>query len=447
MLHIIYRCVRPRLRHFVQLFLLIGCFLPLACGDGKDRTEKERPKQERLVSVKLTGGAGVQDVQCGSFQRGGIFGRGRAEEAEDAGKDHYEFLAFDGELLMIQLYRKADKSMDKISFRYIFRGDEKMPLVFSRQPGLALLNDKVICVDLSNKAGAQWFAQQPDAKLKTIRTLLLSGDAATDTAALTRMAGAGITVVFGGSEIKSATSKPTVELKLTIEADVRKALIAAQPACLFAKGMKIDEDVIVQLSDLTHLVISGEKIPDLTKLKKLRFLGLGNVTNLAPLSKLTHLQGLVIADCSYVKDFMALRNLKHLQTLHLGEADGLTDLDFLTDMRELRSLTLGPDTDAKIKNIAPIGKLTNLTELAIVPIPPTVKDLSPLKKLKNLKMLVVDDDGLEKRQEEYDEIRKALPECKIVGFCMGSAWILLVVPVAVGLGVWWRRRSATGKAA
>ncbi|MDY7010439.1 MAG: hypothetical protein SVV80_06755, partial [Planctomycetota bacterium] len=131
----------------------------------------------------------------------------------------------------------------------------------------------------------------------------------------------------------------------------------------------------------------------------------------------------------------------------IGVAEELTDLDVLADMRDLRSLTLTLGDESKIKSIAPIAKLTNLTELAITKIPSTVKDLSPLKKLKNLKMLVVDGDSLKERQKEYDEIRKALPECKVVGFCMGSAWILVVVPVAVGLGIWRRRRSATGKAA
>ncbi|MCD4699881.1 MAG: hypothetical protein K8R91_04840 [Phycisphaerae bacterium] len=426
MLYATCRCMRPRRRQFVQLFLLVGCFLPLGCGGEK----------ERLVSVKLT-----QKVMCCSFQRGGIFTGIRVEEARKAGKDHYEFRAFDGELLMVALSGKSDKPADGMIFPYIFRGDEKTPPAFSRRPGLALLNDKVVCVDLADKAGVQWLAQQPDAKLKTIRTLLLSGDAATDEAGLGRMVGSGIAIISPDEgEKKSAKPDPAAEAK------VIKALIAAKPTCLFNDRMEVDEDVVVQMSDLTHLVISCEKIPDLTKLKKLRFLGLSDVANLAPLAKLTQLQGLRL-ECSGVTDFTPLRKLNHLQTLCI-EGDGkLADLDVFTDMRELRSLVLRLDKESKIESIAPIGKLTNLTELAIIPIPPTVKDLSPLKNLKNLKMLVVYNDDLKERQKEYDEIRKALPECKVVGYCMGSAWILVVVPAAVGLGIWWRRRSATGKAA
>ncbi len=461
MLHTANRCMRPRLWPFVQLFLLIGCFLPLGCGSEKEQPKKEHPKQERpvrehLVSVKLAGGTGTQNVMCCSVQRGEIFARIREEEAEEAGKDHYEFPVFDGELLMVELSAKADKSTDKISFPYIFRGDEKMPLVFSRRLGLALLDGKVICVDLTDKAGAKWIERQPDAQLKTVRTLLLGGGIATDTAALTRMAGSGITIGFSSKSENESTAEPEPTDKVEVEAEptdkaeaeARRALIAARPACLFTDREGLGKDTIAQLSDLTHLVIPSHETPDLTKLKKLRFFGcFDRMETLPPLTKLSHLQGLVLTDCNNVTDFTPLRKLTRLRTLHIGDADELADLDVFADMRDLRSLTLDLGGGSEIKSIAPIGKLTNLTELAIVRMPPTVKDLSPLKKLKNLKILVVDKDGLEKRQKEYDEIRKALPECKVVGYCMGSAWILLVVPAAVWLGVRRRRRSAAGKAA
>ncbi len=454
MLYTACRCLRSRLRQSIQLFLLIGCFLPLGCTDG----------QERLVSVKFTDVTGRLMVECSSFQRGEIFAAFGAEEAEKAGKDRYEFRAFVGELLLVKLPGKDDdrpirgsstkreRLSNKLSgkdnvpiemtFPYIFRGDEKTPLVFARQSGLAMLNGKVVCVDLTDKAGVQWITQQPDAKLKTIRTLLLSDDAATNTAVLTRMAGSGITIALSDKTYNKSATAPSP----AVESEEIRALIAVKPACIFSEKTRIDGNIIAQLPDLTHLVISGEKIPDLTGLKKLRFLGLGDVTNLAPLAKLTQLQGLTVS-CGGVTDFTPLRKLTGLQTLGIGVTENLTDLDVLSDMRELRCLVLGLGDKSKIESIEPIGNLTNLTELCITSMPPTVTDLRPLKKLKNLRMLVVDKDGLEKRKDEYDEIRKALPECQVVGFCMGSAWILLVVPAAVGLGLWRRRWSATGKAA
>lgn len=330
MLYIIYRCMRPRLRQFVQLFLLIGCCLPLGCGD-----RQEHHKQERLVSVKLAGGAGTQKVLCGSLQRGGIFAAIRGEEAEKAGKDCYEFPVFDGELLMVEL-SKVGKSTGEISFPYIFRGDEKTPLVFSYRPGLVLLNGKVICVDLGNKAGVQWLSKQPDARLKTVRTILLSGQAATDTKALTRMAGSGIAITLSAKlRCDLATSKPTVGPKLVIEDDVCKALIAAKPVCLLADRMEVCKDTIVQLSDLTHLVTFSQEMPDLTKLKKLRFFGCCNeITTLAPLAELTHLRGLCLVQCDRITDFTPLRKLNHLQALQIGVAEELTDLDVLADMRQ-----------------------------------------------------------------------------------------------------------------
>lgn len=410
--------------------LLVGCFLPLGCGGG----------QQRLVSVKLTGGTGTQKVACFSFQRGKMLAGIRAKEAADAGKDCYEFLVFDGELLGVELSGEATRV---IRFPYVLRGDEKMPLVFSRRPGLALLNGEVICVDLGTKAGAEWFSRQDDAELKTIRTLLLGGGAAACAAALHRMPRSNITVALSSNSENGSTDPDTT----ADIAEARRTLIAAKPVCLFTNKKGVGKDTIAQLSDLTHLMITSQEMPDLTKLKKLRFLGyFDEVTTLAPLARLTRLEGLVLMECDSVTDFTPLRKLKRLRTLYIQEAEELTDLDAFADMRNLRSLVFF-GKDSKISSIAPIAKLTNLTELALVPIPPAVKDLSPLKKLKNLKMLVVDDDSLEQRPEEYDEIRKALPECKVVGFCMGSAWILMVVPAAVGLGLWWRRRAAAVKVA
>jgi len=282
---------------------------------------------------------------------------------------------------------------------------------------------------------------------------LLSGHAATDTAALGRMVNSGITVVIKNrktdSPTSSPTSKPAVKSIAKIEADVCEALIAARPVCIFmADKIEIGQHTIDQLSNLTHLVCNADNMPDLTKLQKLQFLAaeFQNSAALASLAQLPRLQGLYMlpSDNSHV-DFAPLRKLKHLRTLQIAHGGRITNLDILSDMHDLRSLSmsLGPE----VKSVAPIAKLTNLTELALMGIPPTVKDISSLKKLKNLKVLVVNDNYLEAHHKEFDEIRKALPECQIVGFCMGSIWILPLTLASIGLGVWWRRRFATRGAA
>ena len=428
---------RPVMHLVVWALLIVACLLPAGCAGG----------QEGLVTIKLVG-TKPEQVHCYSFLRGEVFAALKAEGARKADEDRYGFRAFAGELLTVELPGGPDKSDAEMSFPYVFRGDEKMPLVWSRRPGLGLLNGKVVCVDLGTKAGAGWVARQSDGELRKVRTLLLGPDVVATAKVLRRLQASGITVGSSDSaEIESGNADSAAV------AEERAALIAAKPACLVVGEAvldKADKDMLGQLSDLTHLVMPWRGMIDLTKLKKLRYLGLHDETkNLAPLAKLPQLQGLWLEECDKVTDFGPLRELNRLQLLSIGNASnggGPADLGFLADMRELRSLILGLGEGSRIKSIAPVGKLTNLTELAISPMPPGVKDLSPLTKLKNLKMLVVDSDSLKDRSEEYDELRKAMPDCEIVGFCMGSAWILLLIPAAVGLG-FLRRRAAGAKVA
>jgi Leucine-rich repeat (LRR) protein len=375
--------------------------------------------------------------------------------AQEVGKGCYYFLAFDGDMLSVEIFCKDGETTDTMLVPYIFRGDEKTPLDFSYRKSLAMLNGEVVCVDLTKPAGVKWLTDQPKDKLKTIRTVLLSGKASVDVPALRRLAGMGITVGIGDLVgLKSHTPHHVVRL----DTEVAKALVAAKPAGLVAGNAEIPDTIIAQLPDLTHLAMAGLEIPDLTKHKKLRFLSFCFIgdrpSSLALLAKLRQLHGLRIIRCRQVKDFTPLEKLTRLRDLAIVGDDSLANLDFLAGMQDLRSLFIMPPFEVektKLKSIAPIAKLTNLSELFIFPMPKTVKDLRPIMKLKKLKLLTVDKDSLEKRKAEYDEIRKALPECKIeiIGFCMGSAWILVVLPAAVAAGLFWRRRrrAAAGKVA
>ncbi len=444
----------PGLGKITRVLLAAMCLLLFGCGQAVAQQRRDA-EQQRRVLVKCSFEKDADRVGCWNYQRLKFFVGAYAEAAKDAGKNSYGFLAFDGDLFMVDLSRKADKSMDMM-FPYIFRGDEKMPLDFTCRNGLALLNGEVVCVDLKNPAAVKWLSsKQPHAKLKTVRTLLLSDDAVVDVPALQRLAGQGIMVSLKSPPRVSKAAK-AIPLKSVFKADTElaKALIAAKPAGLMIDA-KIPEKVIMQLPGLTHLVITGPKIPNLSKLENLRFLGFfftgDKPSSLAPLAKLTQLQGLILGDCKQVSDFSPLQKLERLRSLTIVTEYGLKNLEFLAGMSDLRSLCLRFTCDKdknKLKSIAPLAKLSNLSELYISPITPAVKDLSPLKKLKNLRVLIVDESSLKERKAEYDEIRKALPECRIVGFCMGSVWILAVIPAAMVAGLLWRRRRrAAGKVA
>ena len=429
----------PGLGKITRVLLAAICLLLFGCG--QDFTQQGR------VLVKRSLEKDADRVGCWNCQRSPFFAGAYARAAKEAGKDSYGFLAFSGDLLMVHLSRKDDT----MKFPYIFRGDEKMPLDFTRRNGLVLLGGEVVCVDLNNPAGVKWLSKQPRAKMKAIRTLLLSNDDAVDVPSLQCLAGQGIMVhlvkPYSVNKYKLILSKSISNA----DTELAKALIAAKPVGLMV-GVEMPEKVIAQLSSLTHLVIAGPQIPNLSKLKNLRFLSFAfnddKPSSLAPLAELTQLQGLRLVSCKHVSDFSPLRKLDRLRSLSIDTKHGLKNLEFLTGMSDLRSLCLGLGDKDKLKSIAPLAKLSNLSELEISSMPTMVKDLSPLKKLKNLKLILVDKSSLKEREAEYDEIRKALPECRIVaGFCMGSVWILAVIPAAMVAGLLWRRRRAAGKVA
>jgi hypothetical protein len=198
---------------------------------------------------------------------------------------------------------------------------------------------------------------------------------------------------------------------------------------------------VTVFTEVTHLIASGPTIPDLTSLKKLIFLGWAfrpkDKGVLTALKTAGPLRGLYLAECEAVPDIKAIRGQVELRNLLLGDLKKLKDLEVLREMTKLDTLVIG---DNRLTDISAIVALQDLQRLALLAVPEELKDLTPLMKLKKLKKLVVDNDALKKRKAEFDEIQKALPDCEITGFCMGSWWILPVLGLGLGLGLLWRRR-------
>jgi hypothetical protein len=81
-----------------------------------------------------------------------------------------------------------------------------------------------------------------------------------------------------------------------------------------------------------------------------------------------------------------------------------------------------------ISDLSPLSRLTSIRALNL---DLTVEDLSPLYQLKDLELLTLHEDSFEEWQ--YEELREALPNTQIVigGYCLGSGWLLLAIPVIV----------------
>jgi hypothetical protein len=195
----------------------------------------------------------------------------------------------------------------------------------------------------------------------------------------------------------------------------------------------------------------------------------GEILQLAGLGKL---HTLTLADC----DIQNLSNLefpKTLKRLHLIGCEMLTRLDGLNRIPALSSL--GLSGSGPIESLQPIYSFTSLNWLSLPSSTtqdqfntlldsqeslqmleilncPMIRDLSPLKKQESLKAVMCDSDTLDLLQladlgqlellilnstlfeafpDKIEQLKEDLPETKIVpgsGLCLGSGWLLLLLP-------------------
>jgi hypothetical protein len=94
----------------------------------------------------------------------------------------------------------------------------------------------------------------------------------------------------------------------------------------------------------------------------------------------------------------------------------------------------------KISSLSPLLKLKNLYGLIVSD---TLTDLASVKSLKNLKYLSLPANVL-KDKSMKDDLQKLLPGTRIVaneGFCLGSGWLLLIVPLVLIFSLVARKKS------
>ena len=203
------------------------------------------------------------------------------------------------------------------------------------------------------------------------------------------------------------------------------------------------------------------------------------------LSGLKNLQTLTLAECSLTK-LSQLEFPDDLQRLHLLDCDTLSDIFDLSKAPRLQSLGLsGSD---QVGSLAPIQGLTGLTRLAFpgnisqkdfaslvsqLPILEEVElldcsevtDLTPLQNKESLRILAIQVDsiwpeGLDSldqlelvilTQDEFENnpdlvarLRAQLPGARVVpggGLCMGSGWLLLLIPMIIVARLLFKRNN------
>ena len=142
-------------------------------------------------------------------------------------------------------------------------------------------------------------------------------------------------------------------------------------------------------ADVTHLVLSGHQINDvsplssLTNLVELHLVG-NRIRDISPLSGLTNLRSLDLS-FNQISDVAPLRNLTNLRELGLFDTrNGFEDISVLSNLTNLERFYLSADSQFN-GDISVINNFTNLRRLGIWSA--NTKDYSPIGNLINLEAI------------------------------------------------------------
>ncbi|MFP4055323.1 MAG: hypothetical protein ACLF0G_00465 [Candidatus Brocadiia bacterium] len=199
----------------------------------------------------------------------------------------------------------------------------------------------------------------------------------------------------------------------------------------------------------------------------LRSLGLvgGTARDLAPVAHATGLRSLWLVGCGSLEDIGWLAALPGLEALSLTGCRKLSGLEVLGALPDLRWLGFPPGTTQeqfaaavrghprlevvelvgceKVRDLRPLGELEALRAVVVVK---SKADVAPLGAIKTLRLLALDEAYFEESPQAVERLEAALPDCRVAQggtLCLGSGWLLVLVPAA---GLSWalarRRRRA-----
>jgi hypothetical protein len=175
----------------------------------------------------------------------------------------------------------------------------------------------------------------------------------------------------------------------------------------------------------------------LNNLKELVIFNFDTIENFELINNHTNMEVLSIigekSDYSYVRDSLpGIRWMTFSPAVTQGNFNSYIDNHPGLEVAEI----LNNDT---ISSLSALIKLRNLYGLTITD---TVTDLPSVKSLKNLKYLSLPSKVLEDKSVK-EELKKIMPNTRIVaneGFCLGSGWLLILVPLVLLFGIIRRKK-------
>jgi hypothetical protein len=222
-------------------------------------------------------------------------------------------------------------------------------------------------------------------------------------------------------------------------------------------------------SNLESLIIAdwdpeqGELLP-LSTLNKLKTLTIAesSLTTLGSLDLPENLHSLYLIYCDTLTNVDRLHEMENLQALSLVQCNKLEDLDALQGLESLQRLSFPPNTSQKefreltdqmslletvelveCPHIEDLSPLQGLPELKILLLQLKEEQVGGLESLQELKLLVLTDELFIDNDVWIKDLRESLPNTEVVpgsGICLGSGWLLLLLPLILIFRYFFRRK-------
>jgi len=219
-------------------------------------------------------------------------------------------------------------------------------------------------------------------------------------------------------------------------------------------------DFLYELPRLNSLMIDdwdSSAISDFqfSRLKRLRSLSItdSDIYELSALGTLPNLKDLNLIACESLTNIKSPANFKSLQSIGFTGCEDIEDISIIGEYPSLSRLSLPMNTKQEeftdilnmqsslqflelfyCKNIIDLSPLVGYSDLKVLALLDSGSaDLTTLHKLANLDLLLLDHTYYEDSLS-LAELRNALPGTRIVpgmisGLCLGSGWILLLIPI------------------
>jgi hypothetical protein len=380
----------------------------------------------------------------------------------------------DGDLL----YLLCGEEPSDIFFRYHARQGESLTFkTDTLTPFKVSLNDGLFSLNLSDSAAWEWIARAGGTEIDSLHSISVKLP---------------ISEREMGFLQQLAKTKPDVNLMLEAKDQVDQCdqvLALFKPDWLYLTidtswipgetalvnlknlsllGLEISQltepglSKLYQLENLQQLILSWdpEKGPavDFKKFKKLSSLALtkSEIKSLSQLNIPEKIKSLFFVECDSFIDIKAISTFKDLKIFGLSGCDMLTESGPIAELTQLSWLSLPRslsqsqfdnllpglkslqvleilDCDS-VKDLTVLGSLTQLKALSVTSGP---IDPMSLGSLDHLSLLVIKPDTGVSGENQVKELRTQLPTTLVVpgkGFCLGSGWLLLLIP-AVVLGI------------